>query len=135
VSEGFRLTVITQEKKVIDEQVASVTAPGAEGYLGIWKDHAPLVTALDAGKLSVRKLDDVTDEYALSGGFLEVSKNVVTVLADTIELDNEIDPNRAEKAIERAMERLNTTMTEMDAARVHEALKRNKIRVKLAKKK
>ena len=134
MAEGLRLQVITQEKMVMDEHVAAVTAPGTEGYLGIWKDHAPLVTALDAGKLTVRKLDDVIDEYALSGGFLEVSRNVVTILADTIELVSEIDPHRAEKSIERAMERLNATATEMDVERVHAALKRNKLRLKLAKK-
>ena len=46
---GFRLTVLTQEKSVVDETVVSVTAPGTEGYLGIWKDHATLVTRSSRG--------------------------------------------------------------------------------------
>jgi F-type H+-transporting ATPase subunit epsilon len=132
VSQGFRLTVITQERTVIDREVAAVTAPGTEGYLGIWRNHAPLVTALDAGTLTVRETDGRTELYAVSGGFLEVSRNVVTVLADTLEHSAEIDPDRAKKSIDRALSRLTDTATELDTERVQAALKRNRMRVKLA---
>jgi F-type H+-transporting ATPase subunit epsilon len=132
--QGFRLTVITQERTVIDREVAAVTAPGTEGYLGIWRNHAPLVTGLDAGTLTVRELDGRTELYAVSGGFLEVSRNVVTVLADTLESAGEIDPDRAKKSIDRALARLSETTTEIDQERVQAALKRNRIRMKLADK-
>ena len=132
--QGFRLTVITQEKTVLDREVLSVTAPGTEGYLGIWRNHAPLVTGLDAGSLTVREADGRTDIYALSGGFLEVSRNVVTVLADTLELATEIDPKRAERSIQRANERLTAASTELDLERVQATLKRNQMRLRLAKK-
>ena len=131
---GFRLTVITQERTVVDREVAAVTAPGTEGYLGIWRNHAPLVTALDAGTLTVRELDGRTELYAVSGGFLEVSRNVVTILADTLESAGEIDPERAKKSVDRALARLTETATEIDQERVQAALKRNRIRLKLAEK-
>jgi F-type H+-transporting ATPase subunit epsilon len=51
---GFRLTVFTQEKAVLDQQALSIVAPGSEGYLGILRDHAPLVTQLMPGKLTVK---------------------------------------------------------------------------------
>jgi len=134
VDSGFRLSVITQEETVVDRVVASVTAPGTEGYLGIWRDHAPLVTALMPGTLTVRETDGTTKLFALSGGFLEVSRNVVTILADALELASEIDPERAQRSINRANERLNETATELELGRVQEALKRNQVRLKLAKK-
>ena len=128
----FRLSVITQEKVAIDSDVVSVTAPGSEGYLGIWAHHAPLATALSPGTLSVVRTDGVTDEYALGGGFLEVSNNVVTVLADFIEHQGEIDEASARKDLEAALEDLENGAEDIDVEQVHEALKRNRIRLKLA---
>ena len=130
----FRLSVITQEKSFIDSDVVSVTAPGSEGYLGIWAHHAALATALDAGTLTVIRTDGVTDEYALTGGFLEVSNNVVTVLADYIEHSGEIDEASARKELEAAMAQLDAEHGELDAEQVQEALKRAKLKVKLARK-
>ena len=128
----FRLIVLTQEKAVIDRQVVSVTAPGSEGYLGIWKDHAPLVTALQPGKLSVKP--DATHEidYAISGGYLEVSGNRVTILADSLEEIESIDLDRAHAALKRAQERMHTMESELDKDRLEYALQRAKNRVRLA---
>lgn len=128
----FRLSVITQEKTVIDSEAVSVTAPGSEGYVGIWANHAPLATALNAGKLSVTRTDGVTDEYALSGGFLEVSNNTVTVLADFIEKQGEIDVQAARKELEKALALLEDGAEDIDLDQVHEQLKMNRLRLKLA---
>ena len=130
--EGFRLTVITQEGTIVDREVLSVTAPGTEGYLGIWHNHAPLATALDAGTLTVKETDGRTGLYAVSGGFLEVSRNVVTLLADSIERSDEIDPSRAQQSVDRALKRLELTTADFDIDRVQRALKRNRLRLKLA---
>lgn len=130
----FRLSVITQEKIVVDAEAVSVTAPGSEGYVGIWANHAPLATALDSGTLTVVGTDNVTDEYVIGGGFLEVSNNVVTVLADFIEHAGEIDPEAARKDLQAALEQLEDDHEDLDVSQVHEALKRNKIRLKLAQK-
>ena len=121
---GFRLTVLTQEKTTVDETVSSVTAPGTEGYLGILRDHAPLVTQLMPGKLTVKDLAGNETVYAVSGGFLEVSHNTVTLLADSIERGAEIDLARAEAAEKRARERLAGKDTGIDIDRAEIALKR-----------
>ena len=121
---GFRLAVLTQEKTTVDETVSSVTAPGTEGYLGILRDHAPLVTQLMPGKLTVKDLNGNETVYAISGGFLEVSHNTVTLLAESIEKGSEIDLARAEEAEKRARERLAKKDTGVDIDRAEVALKR-----------
>ncbi len=88
---GFRLTVFTQEKAVLDQQVLSIVAPGSEGYLGVLRDHAPLVTQLMPGKLTVKDLGGNATVYVVSGGFLEVNHNTVTILADALERPEDID--------------------------------------------
>ena len=85
----FTLSIVTQEKILLEKEVTSVIAPGSEGYLGILTDHAPLITALKAGKLTIKEEGDIENEYFISGGFLEVSNNMVTMLVDEVEAKEE----------------------------------------------
>jgi F-type H+-transporting ATPase subunit epsilon len=129
---GFRLTVLTGERAVIDETVESLNAPGSEGYLGVLRDHAPLVTGLLPGKLTVVRPGGGREEYAISGGFLEVRHNVVTVLADALESPHRIDIERAEQAATRARRRLSERESGLDTARAEAALRRALNRIRLA---
>jgi F-type H+-transporting ATPase subunit epsilon len=81
----YTLSVVTQEKVIFEKEVTSIIAPGTEGYLGVLTNHAPLITALKPGKLTVKTGDDHEEVFAITGGFLEVSKNRATILADAIE--------------------------------------------------
>ncbi len=83
----FNLSILTPEKSVFEGAVEYVEVPGSVGYLGVLAHHAPLVTGLNAGKLTVRKAQGGTDVYRVSGGFFEVSKNQASVLADSIEVE------------------------------------------------
>jgi F-type H+-transporting ATPase subunit epsilon len=80
----FRLQIVTTERVVFDGIVTSIIAPGASGYLGVLANHAPLLTTLVPGTLTVRHGDQVT-LYHITGGFLEVNQNVATLLADSLE--------------------------------------------------
>ena len=80
----FTLSVLTPERSVFEGTVEYVQVPGTEGYLGVLANHASLVTALAPGTLTVRKADGVTEQFAVAGGFFEVSKNQATVLADAV---------------------------------------------------
>jgi F-type H+-transporting ATPase subunit epsilon len=129
--ESFQLTVLTPVRTLLDERVESVVAPGSEGYLGVLANHAPLITALIPGKLTVRLAGGETRIFALSGGFLEVSANRAVILADAIEEPGQIDVDRAQRAAERARERLRDIHGKLDVERAQAALARALNRVKV----
>ena len=126
------LEIITPERVVFEEDgVESVTLPGAEGELTVLPQHAPLMTALQPGPLYFRKGGAELD-VALSGGFLEVRDDRVTILADTAERSEEIDAERAQQARDRAAARIATHEGEMDIARALAALHRADARLRVA---
>lgn len=90
----LNLEIVTPEKKVLSEAVDVVTVPTAGGEVGILQNHAPLISALKAGVLSYSK-GGATERLVIAGGFLEVSQNNVSVLADTAERADEIDVEAA----------------------------------------
>jgi F-type H+-transporting ATPase subunit epsilon len=129
----FKLSAATPEKIVFEKNAISVLAPGMLGYLGILTDHAPLITPLVPGRLEVKEPGGVLSRFFISGGFLEVSKNVVTILADAIEKPDEIDIERAKSAEMRAKERLqHRNEGKIDIARAEGALQRAIWRQKIA---
>lgn len=80
----FQLSILTPERTVFAGAVEYVQVPGTEGYLGVLANHAPLVTALAEGNLTVRKSGGHEEQWRVSGGFFEVSHNKATVLADAL---------------------------------------------------
>jgi len=128
--ELFRLTVLTPTRTVLEEDVDSIIVPGEDGYLGVLAHHAPLITALAPGKLTVRR-GSTTREYAVGGGFLEVSQNHARLLADSLEAPEAIDVARARRAAERARARLKEP-GRFDEVRAEAALKRALNRIKVA---
>lgn len=129
----YRLRVVTPEKIYLDEPVEEIVARGADGDLGVLKGHIPLVTALRTAPLSIKK-DGVMSHYALGGGFLEVGKEVVTILTDAIESPIEIDTDRAERALAKAQTQL-TSATDLEKADAVAAVKRAQVRLEIAKRK
>lgn len=103
MSNELQLKIITPERVVLEQPVASVTVPTMQGEITVLANHIPLVSLLTAGELIARTEGSAgTIAMALSGGFIEVAKNQVVVLADTAERAEEIDVARAEEARERA---------------------------------
>ena len=127
----LRFEIVTAERVVYSDDVDIVIAPGIEGQLGILPNHAPLLTMLQPGELLVRREGEETSMF-VSGGFLEVMQNRVTVLADVAERAEEIDIARAEEAKRRAEERLRQRPAEMDFAAAEAALRRALARIKIA---
>jgi F-type H+-transporting ATPase subunit epsilon len=125
--------IITAERIVYSAEVDIVVAPGVEGQLGILPNHAPLMTMLQPGELIVRK-DGQEEVMFVSGGFLEMQGNRVTVLADTAERADEIDTARAEEAKRRAEQRIALPGTEADHTRAQAAMLRSLMRLKVAEK-
>jgi len=131
----FKLSVVTPVKVFYEEEINSLVAPGEVGYLGILSNHAPLITALKPGLLTIKDHLDTEIELAISGGFLEVSSNKAMILADAIEYISEIDIKRAQKAKKRAEDRANSSKTDddVDLERSGKALARAENRLNLKK--
>ncbi len=105
MTQKLTLSIVTPEKQLVSEEVDQVNVPGTEGDLGILHDHAPILTLLRSGQLSYEK-EGETVVLVVSGGYLEVTDNRVTVLAETGEFLHEIDRERAERAQAEAEKRL-----------------------------
>ncbi len=128
----MRLEIITAERQVYADDVEMVVAPGMEGQLGILAHHAPLMTALQPGEILIRK--DGEDSYlAVTGGFMEVIGNTVTVLADAAEHSEEIDEGRAQAAVELAREQLSQRGSGLQLERVAASLRRAEVRLNVAR--
>ena len=108
MSQKLILSIVTPEKLLVSEEVDQVNAPGTEGDLGILYDHAPILTNLRSGQLSYEN-EGETIALVVSGGYLEVTDNRVTVLAETGEFLQEIDRDRAERAHAKAEKQLSQT--------------------------
>lgn len=127
----FRLEIVTAERLVYSEDVSILVAPGIDGELGILPHHAPLLTVLKPGE--IRVVRDGEESYmAVSGGFLEVLGNKVTILADTAEHAGEIDVQRAEAALKQAQEAVATKAADQDLERALAAIRRSQARLKVA---
>ncbi|HOX26805.1 MAG TPA: ATP synthase F1 subunit epsilon [Candidatus Krumholzibacteria bacterium] len=129
---SFQVNIVTPERVVWAAGAVSVTLPGSEGYLGIWADHAPLVTIVVPGVITI-KLDDTgrTQLLACSGGFAEISRNTVNVMTDSCEEAGQIDAARAKAAYERARERLRSADSTIDRESVLQAKERAEARLKV----
>lgn len=101
----MQVAVVTGEREIYRGEAEMVIAPGTEGEMGILPYHAALLTALRAGELRI-KLAGAEEDLFISGGFLEVYNNAVTVLADAAEHAEEIDHARAEESRRLAQARL-----------------------------
>ena len=128
----MQLEIITAERQVYSGEVELVVAPGIEGQLGILPHHAPLMTALQPGEILIRTRGDET-YLAVTGGFMEVIGNKVTVLADACERSNEIDEARAQEAVERAGERLARQESDLQLERVVASMRRAQVRLNIAR--
>lgn len=131
----FRLEIVTAERMIYSDEVNAVLAWGVEGQLGILPHHAPLMTMLQPGELTIKK--EKEEEYlVISGGFLEVRPDKVIILADACERADEIDVTRAEEAKRRAQETMKSAPPmSVDSAAAEAALRRSLARLKVAEKK
>ncbi len=115
------LEIVTPERLVLSVTAEEVILPGSEGYLGVLPGHAPLLTALAAGEVSYR-VGGVWQYLAVSGGFVEVLRDRVSMLAETAERPDEIDVDRALAAKKRAEGDLAQATGESEMRRAQERI-------------
>jgi F-type H+-transporting ATPase subunit epsilon len=119
----LRLEIVTPERKVYEQDVQMVVVKGVAGELGVLPNHVPLVTPLKIGPVKVKK-DGSEERIAVHGGFMEVRKDKVVILAEAAELSGDIDVLRAREAKERAQRRLEMKQADIDHKRAELALQR-----------
>ena len=101
----MRLELATPTRQLVSAEADEVVAPGSEGYFGVLPGHAPFLTTLGSGEVSYRHGRE-EGHLAVIGGFAEVQDDRVMILAETAERPEEIDRGRAERARQRAEQRL-----------------------------
>src|SRR5262245_52947935 len=134
MAKTFKLEIVTPEKLVFSEDVSSLVVPAEEGYLGVLAGHAPLLAALRPGEIRFRR-DSGESLLATSGGFMEVLPKKTSILCESAEAPESIDTSRAEKARQRAKERLAHPGKDVDRDRAEAAAARAENRIRVAKKK
>lgn len=127
----IRLEIVTPDRSVFDQDINMVIARATDGDIGILPGHAPLIAGLAIAPLRI-KTEDGEQQIAVSGGFIEVRPEKITLLAATAETAEEIDIKRAAEAKERAERRLKSGDAEIDFTRAEIALKRALVRLQVA---
>jgi len=134
VSDTFQLEIVTPTRLLVKDAAEEAQIPGLSGYLGILPGHAPLLTELAVGAISY-KAGGATHIFSVCWGFAEVLPDKVTILAEAAERPQEIDVERAQKAKERAEQRLKSNDSQVDYSRAEDALLRAETRLSIAKEK
>ncbi|HTZ17071.1 MAG TPA: F0F1 ATP synthase subunit epsilon [Dissulfurispiraceae bacterium] len=128
----LRLEIVTPYGQILGEDVDEISTSGSEGDFGVFPGHVNFITTLKIGMLSYRQGND-TKYVFINSGYAEVGPDKVTILADSAEMSEGIDAERAKAAMKRAEERLRQ-QDKIDIARATSALERATIRVQLAEK-
>jgi len=100
----IKFEIVTPERIVMKEEVVQITVPTRDGEITVLPNHIPLIATLRAGVVEIKNITNETKIMSVSGGFLEVLKDKVVILADRAERAEDIDEKRAEEARIRAEE-------------------------------
>ena len=128
----FQLEVISPERVFYAGDVEMVELTTTEGDIGIYAEHIPLTTIVAPGVLTITESGSQKKEAAVLEGFMEITQDKVTILAQSCEWPEEIDVNRAIEARERAERRLKSSDATINIGRAELALRKSLIRIELA---
>jgi len=101
-SKTIKFEIVTPERVVLKREVFQITVPTTTGEITVLPDHIPLVSILQPGVIEIVLADKVREIISVSGGFIEVMKDKVVILADTAERAEELDEERIKAAHQRA---------------------------------
>lgn len=132
MAEKLTLDIVTPYGHVFTDEVDEIVAVGTEGEFGVLPDHAPFLTTLEIGMLTIKNGGE-SRYFFINSGFAEVGHDKVTVLADSAEKSEDIDVERAIEAKKRAKDRLKQ-VEKFDEARATISLERSVMRAQVAQK-
>ncbi len=117
----LKLEIVTPSAKIFSEDVEMVTLTGIDGEMGILPEHMPLMTQLASGEIHARK-DGKSIFLAVGDGFVQVTRNQVSVLTDMAIKADDIDEAKAEEARQKAENRLTQKLNDEETATVQASL-------------
>ena len=121
---SFKVSIVTQIKKVLEQEAGYLRLRTSEGDIGILPNHAPFVAELSMGKMEIESPNkDKRDIYFLSGGFLEISNNQATIIADEIFPIEEIDIESEQALVENLKKELEKLETDEEKKKLQKKLK------------
>ena len=125
------VNIVTPDGPVYDSEVSMVIAKTVSGEIGVLAGHIPMVAPLAIGAVKLKKADGTTELASVSGGFIEVRPEKISILAPSAEVASSIDVARAKESLARAEGRLQKKQDDIDFKRADLALKRalNRINV------
>lgn len=132
MASGFNLEIVTPERNFFSGIVEMVVLRTPEGEMGILEGHVPMVVAVDIGPIRIKQ-NGQWREAVLTEGFMEVKPDKTVIMTDTAEWPEEIDINRAKAAKQRAEERLQRQISQVEYMRSKAALARAIARLRAAK--
>lgn len=117
MANSVNCNIVSAEASIYSGSVEQVIASGTAGDLGILPGHAPLLTSLKPGPVRVKLEGGDEESFFVSGGFMEVQPDVVTILADSATRARDLDEAAAEEARQEALRSLNEKSAELDYTR------------------
>lgn len=124
---SLQVCIMTPDNIFWDEEAEEIILPTNTGQMGVLTKHAPLITALDIGVMSIRQ-ENSWNSFALMNGFASIQNNKVTILVNSAESKKTIDNNQAEKEFLEAQERVNKAVDEKEKVEAILAFKRARAR-------
>nr|AOC61397.1 CF1 epsilon subunit of ATP synthase [Rhexinema sarcinoideum] len=127
---SLQICILTPDKVFWNQEAEEIIVPTNTGQMGVLTNHAPIITALDIGIMSIRTQKEWTS-IALMGGFALVKQNQVTVLVNSAESKETIDSAEAEQAFLEAKEQLEKALGQKEKVEANFAFKRARARYQL----
>lgn len=132
----LRFQLVTLEGTKLDEEVYEVRLPTPEGEIGVFTNHAPLVSVASTGIITVKRAQNDPEAkweyYASNGGVIEIVEGIVRVLVDEADREDEINAQEAQKALEKAQSMRAEAKDQVSLEKAQELIDRQAVRLKLA---
>jgi F-type H+-transporting ATPase subunit epsilon len=128
----MHVEIVSPTGRIFSGDAQGVKAPGVEGSFEVLRNHAPMIAAIEIGSIVITDSVGSAITFATSGGFVEVRKDGVIVLAETAELASDIDLERAKTAEKRAVEALTSSEDSRSKKVLTEALDRARNRLRIS---
>ena len=122
MADGVKIEIVSPERLVVSQQAQSVTVPGVEGYFTVMGEHAPLMSVLKPGFITVTDMGNVAHVFYVRGGFADVAPTGLTILAEEARPVADFDRNEIEALIASGMTALQAASTSQEQDRLQNEL-------------